>query len=294
MKKTPLILTLILSSILLFHAIMANAQLQTATLAIIPGPVSFAQLPDDFNFDTSFVPNTSETISIYKVLSPSITENTLNIADPDTSNGFSVSVSLTDFESQTGGSNRIHYTNLGLVALSESLTEQTDGPGTNSPSGAPNVISPLHCNWDTSVYPTLSSVCNDSINAFAEPAANTTLLTNPVTTVATTINVADGTQLADATSSEPQYITINSDVIMYTGITANQLTGVTLISTDHAIGETVTQYYRISDETTLLSNTNVADIGEYSTGLGFRLNYDDAVIPDTYNATLTFTLIPIP
>lgn len=295
MPKPRLVLPLIISSFLLFQSILANAQtLQTATLTILPGPISFGQLPDDFNFDTSFIPSIPQTIKIYKLLSPSILNNTLRVDDADPGGGFDVTISMSDFESTTVENERIHYTNLALVSLTQSLTETADGPITNIPPGAPNTLAPLHCDWNPSNYPDMNSYCDSLMNQFTEPAANTTLLANNIQGNDTTIDVNDASQLESATPSTPKYIIIEDDVIRYTGIISNQLTGVSLISISHSSGKTVTQYHITSNQVTLLSNPSFTDVGEYSIGFGFKLNYDEATIPDNYTATLTFTLIPLP
>ena len=284
-----LIILLVLSQI-----IIVKAQSQTGTLTIMPGSIFFQQQPGDFTFPRNFVPLTSQIINSYATLEPEIYNNTLIVYDGDSTSGFDITLALDDLESNSMGNNIIHYTDIALVTLSSSLIDPVDSGDINTPPGAPNVTAPLNCNWNPIIEPNMEIACNTSMTSFSEPLANATSLANDVSPSDIVIGVTDGSQLSNATPLAPRKIIIDGDIILYTGKTVNQLTGVSNINESHLTNDVVKQYYDSSQQITIMSNSVISDRGIYSFGFGFRLTYNESTIPDNYNSTLTFTLIPIP
>jgi hypothetical protein len=215
-----------ISIILLLNTFVARAQItQTGSLAILPGSIYIERIPDDFNFPESFVPLTQETINLYKTLDPSSQNQILKVVDADPTGYFDITVSLDEFTSTTGKNNTISYTSTGLVTLSQSLTEPVDAGTNNIPSGAPNIVAPINCNWNPQTGTKMEDICDIYMTNFSQPIGS------------------------------PSYT---------------------------------------SEQIDILSTPVAADTGEYSVGFGFKLSFDDTVVPDNYSSVLTFTLIPSP
>lgn len=264
---------------------------QTGSLTISSLDIVPLGEPNSFSFESAFIPNQPGTINLYHTLNPSNPAETFRLEDPDAGGRFDLTMSMTDLNPVSGGDDVIRFTNIALVSLSESLTEEVDGPPTNNPPGAPlgDFFVPLYCNWDPLTIPNMWDACDGIMFNFIEPAAGTTNLTNDINPGNATIDVADASQLTNPNTS-PHSIVIEGDIIDYTGKNVNQLTGVTGIDAPHPNGTPITQYARSSVDQTIISNTNPANTGVYSVGFGLRLAINQTIVPGDYSGTITFTL----
>jgi hypothetical protein len=108
------------------------------------------------------------------------------------------------------------------------------------------------------------------------------------------INVSDESIFASS-----GWVSIEGDVIAYSGTSSGQLTGVTGIDAVHLAGNVVTPHQTESQQIEILNNSSLLnphpeDVGTYSIGFGFRLAVDANTIPDSYSTTITYTLISFP
>lgn len=283
-----IVTTFSITTLLLVHAVIVSAQAtQTGSVTILPSQPIIEHEPDGFNFPPKFIPSTPQNISLYQTLDPSMPENILEVVDFVPDSGFLVTVSMDDFESPAND-NYIHYTNFGFVTLSESLTDEVDSGPSNNPPGQGDTTAPQHCDWDSQSGTAFKDACDAFITPFSSYPTSSTTLAGDINPGDTVINVADGSQLVGSS-----WIIINGDVIGYTGMIGNQLTGVTGINTAHLTGDTVTRYYKTSQQVDLMSNSTIAQTGSYSVGFGFKLNYNQDTIPADYTSTITFTIMAI-
>jgi hypothetical protein len=264
----------------------------TGTADIAPGTVT-GIVPDDFSFPEGFVSNTT-TQKIYKFLDPTVTNETLQILDADEFGGFKVDMYMSDLVPSSGSDNVIRFTKVGVVTLSNSSPEPTDTAPFNRPTGTPNIniVAPAFCDWDLATWD-LESVCDDDMQGFTAPSSNSTTLSTDINPSAVEIEVADGSRLASPAIGYPLTIKIDSDLIVYSGISGNTLTGVSDINNTHFSGTTVSQYYSTSEPMTIMTNPAAADVGVYSTGFGLRLTISPGVSADVYTGTITFSISPI-
>jgi|GEM_PF-4485437 len=292
MKKVnpPFIIALICVSAFL-GTITAYAQNQAGTLAIDPGR-SITEPLYGFDLPTFFIPLVGPPEKIYSVLDPANPDNRLEIYDGFNTAGFTVDVSMSDLTSPE--ENIIHYTNISLVTLSQSDTGVDTAPY-NIPPGAPNVVIPAKClAWtgDPNDLTMCDGILDSGSSQFMEPAALSSTLTADVTTTDTEINVADGSIfITPLLPGDTLKIKIGSDVINYTGISGDQLTGVSGIDAAHSLGDTVDQYNFQSRQLTIM-DTNIgseADTGLHSVGFGLRLAVDSTVKQGNYSGILLFT-----
>jgi hypothetical protein len=163
-KKTKIVSLTILTVFLAINTGTALAQdaIQAGTLAIQPRMV-FLEPTGNKIFPINFIP-TSGIKKIYTILDPAVTEDTLEIYDFDENQRFSVDARMDDL---TGTGNTIHYTNIGIVTLSQS-PDGVDLGSFNSPPGTAHMnLSPYKCNWDP-LGDTFENQCDTHMVDFPE------------------------------------------------------------------------------------------------------------------------------
>jgi hypothetical protein len=258
----------------------------------LSGPTS------SFNpLQTVFIPQPGEPgKKIYAILdpdpeNPKYPDNVLQVFDGLPEAGFIVNVAISDLKTPKGDT--ISYTNTSLVTLSHSGTG-IDPANSNSPPGAPDVQVPADCVAWASGQPL--SVCDSTLDSeksrFYEPDSSSSTLTVNANPGDEVINVADGTRFSPPQGIANPEVRIDDDIIRYTGITGNQLTGISGIDTPHLAGDQtiVKQHSFESGQLTVMSNTTgYADTGLYSVGFGLRITIDPTVKQGYYHGTLTFT-----
>jgi len=276
----------------LLGGITAYAQEQAGILSLQQGvPISEPTSP--INLSTHFIPSTDE--NIYSVLDPALQASRLEIFDSLANAGFTVNASMSDLKS---GNDIVSYTKANIVTLSQSGGGIDYNTIFNNPPGAPNVTADAKCTDWTSGDPL--SVCDAFIDAnpnntrFYETSPSSSMLTADANPGDTTIDVGDGSQFTLPAPGDHLFVSIDDDVITYTGINVNQLTGVTGIDASHLSGSTVNQHSPESGQLTIMNNAaNPADVGLYWVGLGIRLKIDPTLKQGDYSGTLTFTFILI-
>lgn len=284
---------LILFAVILIYSttptVNADNAGQTGTLAILPGSeIALIRVPDSVTFPPSFIPAESTEITLDKVLDPSRITDTLEVIDLDPTRGFYVTLSLSDLTNASNNDVVINKTKLAIVSISADTSAVVDIGQHNNPDNADNITAPLYCPWKLSDNITFQNGCNSSLNSFTESEP-------PLTTLASNLNKNDtNIQLVDSNSlSSSGRILIENDIINYTIVTGNSLYGISNISSSHSNGTEVRQYYTDSQQVTLMENNSNTDVGTYSTGFGFTLDYNNSNIPESYGGTITFTLITI-
>ncbi len=286
MKKTAIIF--LLPAIFSFYSltVLADDQ-QTGSATIVSGnEIIFTSYPDDFSFPTTSIPSGAPSVYAYKTLDPELPSSLLAIRDNDPSRGFSLTAAISDFTGSTADK-RIHFTNFSMVTLTQTVGATADGSEINIPPGSPNVVAPASCTWRTQSTETLASECDTSMQVFNETYDNTSAMLIAVAdTTDNIIYVSD-----DSLFAPSGWVSIENDIIGYTGKNEGQLTGVTGIDAAHPENAAVKQYQTESQQITVLSNSNSSDIGTYAVGFGLRFTVDENTPPDTYTATITYTLI---
>lgn len=290
--STPAILALVCVSALL-GTISAYAQNQTGTLEMLAGePLTPPASP--LNFSANFIPEVG-TEKIYTVLDPALPENRLGVYDSLDSAGFNVHVVITDLSTADG--NDVDYRNISIVTLSQSGTGVDADSAFNNPPGAPNVTAPIACDsWISSGGDTLATmdakcggIMDTAPSTFYELTPSSSVLTADANLFDTEIHVADGSQFGIPLLAPTYKVRIGNDIIRYSGIEGNTLTGVSGIDTTHLIGETALQHTLESGPLEIMQNLSPADTGLYSVGIGMRLTVDPTFKQGDYSGTLTFT-----
>lgn len=120
----------------------------TAELQIFDGVISITS-PDDFSFDTTFLPASgSPDFNIYKTLTPITPGQVLRADDADDGNfNFKVSMSLTNFTNTITG-NVIPFTNFAALTVANNTIDGVDTEPGSPSAGSVNVTAPWSCAWD--------------------------------------------------------------------------------------------------------------------------------------------------
>lgn len=290
-KHTPIfiILGLLASSGFGFPVVYAEVTDQAGTVTLLPAETIITREPEGFNFPVSFIPSTG-ILPVYALLNPTVIEQTLQVFDSNDASGFSVTAAMTHLRSTGTGNNLIHFTDLSLVTLSQSPDGTDSGPY-NEPPGSPNVSTPSNCPWNPSDTD-IATQCDSYMTSFSYPSGST-LTANDLEITNTEVDVLDGSVFNSPLPGETLEALIDYDVINYSGVTGNTLTGLTGIDIPHLSGSQIRQHWEESNQVTILQNNTIADRGSFSIGFGFRLSIRPEMKQDQYSGTLIFTLIPL-
>lgn len=288
-KIYALVLSIVSFSLLIenYCSLVSYAADQQGSISILSIDDIVLFTPEDFDFTPAFAPNSDEATTSYTMLLPNISDEKLSVVDSSEENGFNVTLSVTPLLSSTNAADIIDVNNIAVVTLAETTSAEVDSGESNVPAGAPNVTAPLYCNLDiTNSAQTLANTCETVMMPFSRPVTATTTLADNFESNAASVLLTDASGFSSSGTA-----VIDEDVILYTGVTGNELTGVTQINEAHETGEEVNQYASISTPLTILQDAVTTDTGTYSVGLGFRLTVDDSTKKGLYNGTLTFDLI---
>ena len=304
MKKNNLklasIVGLIISAIaLIANPIMSMAQgsdNSTAELTISAGSITYTT-PDDFSFDTIFLPPSGNPdFYIHKTLAPLTTGQIIQVDDADDGNfDFNVTMSLSNFTNTSTG-HIIPFTSFAAVTIANNTTDGVDSSSGSPPAGTANVTAPWSCDWNGQSGD-LETNCGADLDFAGFTGSGATVAADP------TVAISDTDTTITVTSSAAYAI---GDVIQFNsgeyGIVSslvwpNQIKVYRGVSgtnpAPQGAGSGITNIHTQSTQITILVGPEPVGgrIGAYSVGLGIRALLEPQYLDTgSYTGQITFTL----
>ena len=144
---------------------------QTGQLNVSPGAIIISKIPGTFTFPTTFIPPAGNSTQVYGSLDPNNPDNTVEISDSDPNNGFTLSISATDFVNASNNLKVISsLQNFNFVTLSSGAGSVD--LGANNTSANSNLLNAnFYCPWKSLIINNepFSATCGPQMYSFSNP-----------------------------------------------------------------------------------------------------------------------------